>query len=143
MIFSADPIVWYSLSLSCYVDEPDHTEMDEHMTDCMKAMKKMISSSCGKMISLSCRRTYTLPGHRSVGSRNWKLFTDDTLWMLRGNSVKEFLLKSTVISTVFSGFSSRWVCLHQRNNRSTSFLYADCISQCPDNEQMGSLISRH
>lgn len=66
---------------------------------------EMISSSCGKMNSLSCRRTYTLLGHLSVGSRNWKLFTDNTLWVLRGNTVKGFLLKSTVISTVLVGLA--------------------------------------
>src|SRR4029434_5578023 len=51
------------------------------------------------------------------------------LSMVRGGSAGELLLKSTVISTVLSVFSSRLLRPHHRTSCSTSRLYADSSSR--------------
>ncbi|MEQ2176109.1 hypothetical protein GOODEAATRI_024710 [Goodea atripinnis] len=42
MILSAALIVHCSRDLSCLVDEPNHTEMEKHRTDCIMAMVTVI-----------------------------------------------------------------------------------------------------
>ncbi|MED6235628.1 hypothetical protein ATANTOWER_030495 [Ataeniobius toweri] len=55
-----DLIVGCSLDLSCLVDDPNHTEMEEDRTDWMMAVEQMTSSSCGRLNFLSCLRKDSL-----------------------------------------------------------------------------------
>src|SRR4029434_4081371 len=65
-----------------------------------------------------------------VDPRNLKDSTANTvlLCMMRGGSAEGLLLKSTVISTVLSVFSSGLLRPHHRTSCSTSRLYADSSS---------------
>src|SRR4029434_8229187 len=65
-----------------------------------------------------------------VDHRNLKDSTANTvlLCMMRGGSAGGLLLKSTVISTVLSVFSSRLLRQHHRTSCSTCRLYADSSS---------------
>lgn len=77
-----------------------------------------ISSSRGRLNFLGCHRKYILCW--SLMRMNFVLFSLLKSWeMVERGRVGECLLMFTVISTVFSVFSSRWFWLHHNTSRAS------------------------
>ncbi len=146
MICSTVRTTLRSLLISDLVAELNQTVIDVQRTDSMMAEKNCINSSCGGLNFFSWQRKYNLCWAFFIimesmwlsHFRSWEMVVPRNLndsiavtvlfMMVSGG----FLLKSTVISTVLSVFSSRLLRLRKTASSLTSCLYADYYSHHPE-----------